>query len=130
MILLMLGPTGVPILQITAWMGMIPMYTLATGSLYEGVKETFDGKHPCSLCTVVTELNEHEQTSPSSTAPTKKELKLETEVRVLPVLSFLPKLAFASADANDFKLNFKQPFEHQWLSESTTPPPKVKVSSI
>ena len=127
MVLLMVGPTGVPILQITAWVGMIPAYTLSTGSFIEAVKETFDGEHPCSLCIVVQELNESEQEH--SSVPPKQTFKSEFELKDLPVQNFMPTPDLVTIDHDSIRLIYRQILHDQWLGEATTPPPKVRVSS-
>jgi hypothetical protein len=42
-------------LQTAAFIGMAFNYTAASGSLVQGVEETFDGDHPCELCKLVME---------------------------------------------------------------------------
>ena len=37
-------------LQTVAWAQMIVDYTRDSGSLRQGVAQTFDGEHPCELC--------------------------------------------------------------------------------
>ena len=37
-------------LQTVAWARMSVDYTMATGSVREGLARTFDGEHPCELC--------------------------------------------------------------------------------
>ncbi len=39
-------------LQVVAWSKMIVDYSAQEGVL-EGARKTFDGKHPCSLCTAI-----------------------------------------------------------------------------
>jgi hypothetical protein len=46
------------ILQATAWTGMVLYYSKAEG-VGAGISKTFDGKHPCSLCTSIAK---HKQT--------------------------------------------------------------------
>lgn len=58
MILLMQGPAM--LVQEVAWMKMLVSYTQERG-LKRGVIETFDGKHPCSLCEKAAEIREQEQ---------------------------------------------------------------------
>lgn len=58
MILLMQGPAM--LVQEVAWVKMLVSYTQERG-LKRGVIETFDGKHPCSLCEKAAEIREQEQ---------------------------------------------------------------------
>ena len=46
---------GVPLalLQSVAWLGMSVSYTIQTGSVAAGLRNTFDGEHPCRLCRAV-----------------------------------------------------------------------------
>ncbi len=41
------------VLQTAAWAGMALSYSTRTGSLQEGLSQTFDGRHPCALCLAV-----------------------------------------------------------------------------
>lgn len=41
------------LLQSTAWVGMTLKYSLQSGSLSQGLEQTFDGDHPCPLCKAV-----------------------------------------------------------------------------
>lgn len=65
------------VLQVAAWSGMIATRTAEQG-LTEAVKTTFDGDHPCRLCSMVKEAAVTEEKSPatssSSKAPAKGEL--------------------------------------------------------
>lgn len=38
------------VIQTIAWARMLQTYTQKTGSMEMGLKETFDGQHPCQLC--------------------------------------------------------------------------------
>lgn len=48
--LLAIGGGHWAVLQTVAWARMIVDYTHDSGSLRQGVAETFDGAHPCELC--------------------------------------------------------------------------------
>lgn len=61
--LLGVGQLGLGALQVTAWSAMLVGYTQSTGSVAEAISKTFDGQHPCNLCTEVKELAS-EQTEP------------------------------------------------------------------
>ncbi len=58
LVLLMQGPAMM--VQEVAWVQMLVSYTRESG-LKQGVIETFDGKHPCSLCKQAAELRQQEQ---------------------------------------------------------------------
>jgi len=59
-------------LQAVAWAGMLWNYTQADGSLLSGVKKTFDGAHPCTMCDSIKTAKEKEQSKPVSLVATKK----------------------------------------------------------
>ena len=59
-------------LQTVAWAGMLWNYTQADGSLLTGVKKTFDGEHPCTMCTSIKTAKEKERTSPVTVVALKK----------------------------------------------------------
>ena len=42
------------VLQTVAWSGMVIQYSRDAG-LVQGIQDTFDGEHPCSLCTQISE---------------------------------------------------------------------------
>jgi hypothetical protein len=59
-------------LQTVAWAGMLWNYTQSDGSLLSGVKKTFDGEHPCTMCTSIKTAKEKERTSPVTVVALKK----------------------------------------------------------
>ena len=59
-------------LQSVAWAGMLWNYTQTDGSLLSGVKKTFDGEHPCTMCTSIKTAKEKERTSPVTVVALKK----------------------------------------------------------
>jgi hypothetical protein len=65
------------ILQTGAWMGMIVAYS-KEGDVSAAISKTFDGKHPCAVCSVVQDGRTQEQKK----APTlQSELKKDFIVR-------------------------------------------------
>jgi len=60
------------LLQGVAWTQMLWSYTQETGSLAEGMNQTFSGERPCSLCKTVKEGREKEEKSPVSLKSEKK----------------------------------------------------------
>jgi hypothetical protein len=48
------------VLQVVAWAQMIRTYSEERG-LVEGVKDTFDGEHPCNLCNRIAEEKQSRQ---------------------------------------------------------------------
>ena len=59
-------------MQTMAWAGMLWNYTQADGSLLSGVKKTFDGEHPCTLCKSIKTAKKTEQSKPVTLVATKK----------------------------------------------------------
>ncbi|MGA1129657.1 MAG: hypothetical protein ACO3XN_06290 [Chthoniobacterales bacterium] len=72
-------------LQTMAWAGMLWNYTQADGSLLSGVKKTFDGEHPCTMCESIKTAKDKERTKPATVVAVKK-----TEVFPAPVCAALP----------------------------------------
>lgn len=72
------------VLQTVAWAGMLVTYTQADGSLLAGVKKTFDGEHPCRMCSSIKEAKQKERQSPA--VPTIKKI----EVCAAPLRCALP----------------------------------------
>lgn len=48
------------VLQVAAWATMVKDYSAENG-IWEGLKNTFDGEHPCSMCKKISEGKEAEQ---------------------------------------------------------------------
>jgi hypothetical protein len=59
-------------LQSVAWAGMLWNYTQTDGSLLSGVKKTFDGEHPCTMCTSIKTAKEKEKSKPVIVVSSKK----------------------------------------------------------
>jgi len=60
------------LLQSAAWVRMAVTYSLEEGSLAEGLKKTFDGKHACNLCEAVKEGKQSDEKSPALDSSKKK----------------------------------------------------------
>ena len=60
-------------LQVVAWANMLRTYTQEKG-LVEGVKDTFDGEHPCPLCQHIDKGRQEEQKQ--NPVPTRASEKL------------------------------------------------------
>ena len=59
-------------LQTVAWAGMLWNYSQAEGSLLSGVKKTFDGEHPCTMCDSIKSAKEKEKAKPVTVVSSKK----------------------------------------------------------
>jgi hypothetical protein len=84
------------VLQSAAWIGMAVAYSVETGSITEGLSDTFDGDHTCRLCKAVDEgKKDTEKTGAKS--PIKK-----LEVLIVRRISFVPpngvSIQYASLD--------------------------------
>lgn len=64
-----------------AWAGMLWNYTQADGSLFSGVKKTFDGEHPCTMCDSIKTAKEKEQSKPVTLVSAKKIESLPAPMR-------------------------------------------------
>jgi hypothetical protein len=72
-------------LQTVAWAGMLWNYTQADGSLLSGVKKTFDGTNPCTMCKSIESAKEKERAEPLVVVSAKK-----IEAFPAPLLAALP----------------------------------------
>lgn len=59
------------VLQSAAWVGMAVAYSMDTGSVIQGISDTFDGEHPCPLCQAVNE-GIQKSSGENSSIPQKK----------------------------------------------------------
>jgi hypothetical protein len=74
------------VLQSAAWISMAVSYSIKTGSVTEGLSQTFDGDHPCALCCVVKKGTESEKKDPKQETA-KKKLELFTHGRAIVVIA-------------------------------------------
>jgi hypothetical protein len=58
-------------LQVVAWTQMVQMYS-RSASVVEALIKTFDGKHPCTLCSKVEEGRQKEKRAPATVKVDKK----------------------------------------------------------
>lgn len=73
-------------MQTMAWAGMLWNYTQTDGSLLSGVKKTFDGEHPCTMCESIKTAKDKEQSKPVTFVSAKKIESLPAPMRaVLPL---------------------------------------------
>ncbi|HCN28711.1 MAG TPA: hypothetical protein DIT64_08070 [Verrucomicrobiales bacterium] len=77
------------VLQSAAWVGMVVAYSVEKGSVVQGISDTFDGEHPCPLCTAVSE-GVKESPAKNGSAPVKpgKDLKITLAIVPVPVFVF------------------------------------------
>lgn len=91
-------------LQIAAWVNMLVTYSAEKG-VVTGVKETFDGEHPCAMCELIAEVQEKQSEEPDSPALpfgkfSLKELLVARGVDIAPMperdveLGWLPAAGF------------------------------------
>jgi hypothetical protein len=87
------------LLQGIAWTGMVVSYA-ENSSLSEAVAKTFDGRHPCKICKIVTEGKKSEQRQDVQ----KPALKLETSLPATQVVLFHPSFISPPAALPDSPL--------------------------
>ncbi len=105
-------------LQTVAWAGMLWNYTQADGSLLSGVKKTFDGKHPCTMCDSIKTAKEKEQSKPVTLVATKK-----LEAFPAPLRAALPP-----RDCRDFV--FPAAADVRPATRSDAPPVPVPIADL
>ena len=114
------GSLGV--FQAVAWAQMLRDYSQEKG-LLRGVKETFDGEHPCPMCCKVEKAKQQEQKQP--TLPADKIEKVSKWLGILPTLE-IPEPAWK---ALSLTCSFAAP--PTWLgngpTEPLTPPPRAQA---
>ncbi|MCB1208510.1 MAG: hypothetical protein KDK97_04235 [Verrucomicrobiales bacterium] len=59
-------------LQSAAWVGMLVTYTAKSGSVSQAVADTFDGRHPCKLCHLVSDGQNQDQKKQQQDGKLKK----------------------------------------------------------
>ena len=84
-------------MQPLAWSGMLWNYTQADGSLLSGVKKTFDGEHPCTMCDSIKTAKEKEQSKPVTLVSAKKIESLPAPMRAALPLPDCREFVFSAA---------------------------------
>lgn len=81
------GSLHLPVLQAAAWAGMLVSYS-RDNSVTEAVQMTFDGEHPCPLCTSIKkqQTRAHDE-SISLTVPASLQLFVDTPAPWIHVLT-------------------------------------------
>lgn len=113
LIIALLAATGLHwnVLQSVAWMAMLAE-NLHSTSLHQALEKTFDGRHPCSLCKLVSAGKAAEKKSDFTLQLKKLEYPPATEKLVL-----IAPAQFQLLSAPD---TFASPLPHQ----PPTPPPR------
>ena len=105
-------------MQTMAWAGMLWNYTQTDGSLLSGVKKTFDGEHPCTMCDSIKTAKEKEQSKPVTLVSAKKIESLPAPMRaVLPL-----------RDCRDFV--FPAPATVKIVARADAPPVPVPITDL
>lgn len=108
------------VLQTAAWVRMAVTYSLKTGSLSEGLSQTFDGEHPCRMCCAVKKGTESEKKDPKQeTAKLKIELFAQASA-VIVISSPVAKQTFVTTD--------EVVIEHSIMPP--TPPPRCVSATL
>lgn len=103
-------------LQAVAWAGMVWNYSQADGSLLSGVKKTFGGEHPCTMCTSIKTAKEKERAQPLTVVSAKK-----IEAFPAPLRAALPPRA-----CRDFV--FPDPAPMRFAARTDAPPVPVPIA--
>lgn len=64
------------VLQGTAWTGMLVSRAVST-SVSEAISSTFDGQHPCAMCSAIAEGRCNEDNTGANFAPAKKSAEIK-----------------------------------------------------
>ena len=67
------------IYQGVAWAQMVWTYSQTTGSISQAVSDTFDGKHPCTMCKRIVKTNKEQDTKKHSLRTIHKRMLVWTE---------------------------------------------------
>ena len=70
------------VLQGTAWTGMLVSRAIST-SVPEALASTFDGQHPCAMCSAIAEGKCNEEDADADFAPSKKSAEMKFLTLVL-----------------------------------------------
>ena len=84
-LVLMVGAGPSACLQCVAWAEMLHNFS-REGSFADAVVKTFDGRHPCQLCTTIAREKQKEQKSP---AALNKDFKID-KFLIAPAIAALP----------------------------------------
>jgi hypothetical protein len=83
------------VLQGVAWAGMLSERLISYQSLDQAFSETFNGEHPCALCSAVQDLQEHTPTPGDLTEKVvKKAEKTVIPLFMWPVSSVTERCSF------------------------------------
>jgi len=109
------------VMQMFAWGKMIVEYSAEKG-LVEGVKDTFDGDHPCNICSSIVEAKKDESKSP--------ELPWKSELKKLELKNIFPSeyLAAKNPHSSEFTLpDHVEPVSGlpRFRNSPDTPPPRL-----
>ena len=108
------------VFQIVAWAQMLRDYSQEKG-LVEGVKETFDGDHPCPMCCKINQAKQQQQK--------QTPLPLEKIEKISKWLGFLPTLELPAPAWSPLRSGheFAAPstLVDNWLNTPPTPPPRA-----
>ncbi len=109
------------VMQIAAWVKMVKDYSEEKG-LVEGLKETFDGEHPCAMCKKLSAERDGKQ-QPELPMAKDGSSALSKWVSMTPT-SLLPQLSWRAGEAITQGDAFAA-FYSKWDAEPPVPPPKI-----
>jgi len=108
------------LLQVVAWAEMLRSYTQEKG-IVQGMKETFDGEHPCPMCCRLAEAREKEEKQ-APAPPLKDSEKLIKWFSTCPETGVLAQRWSHGCE----KADFAPPSQSgaQWSVRPPSPPPR------
>lgn len=105
-------------LQAVAWAGMLVTYTQENGSLLSGVKKTFDGEHPCTMCQSIKTVKQKEHSKPVTVLSSKK-------------IDAFPAVLCAALPARDCReFVFPDPAAVKAAARAEAPPVPVPIADL
>lgn len=83
------------VMQSVAWVGMAVTYTVKTGSVVQGLSDTFDGEHACPMCHAVEKGTKNSSPKQDDSLPGKvaKDMKLHLALISVPAFIFAAPVA-------------------------------------
>ncbi len=106
--------TIAPGIQFIGWLYMIPTYALESGSIKQGLQDTFSGEKPCCFCKVASELNDD---SPEQDQRIAKEEKPKKFPNLTKVKFVINTSAIYHTDSYQLSISMNESFIE-------TPPPQ------
>ena len=108
--------------QVIAWGKMLKDYSAEKG-WFAGVKETFDGDHPCAMCCQVRQMQQQDERTNSDQAPMQKADKVCKWI-TLGVAVRIPATALCPGISGAMPHDVAE-ISAQWQQQPPVPPPRI-----